>query len=380
MDSLDKVRQIRAALPRSPRRCEVHRAQLASDMPRYAHRLLILLASLGISGCSDPDASAGASTTNTTGDTASVGSDTSTGSDSEGDEIDGPRYFLVLHCEPSPPEVIAEHYTYLQEAVAKADALHMHLTIMLTAQWADFIVADADRKAEVTQWMAGGHEIAGHHHGIWHPGRWDGYTDFPDDVPASRPEPYLGDLDAYTESLRAINPEIQSGCMNDERDKNELPDAIVIDTCSGFSTNGEEGVWSLFDELSTRGVNEYMNVGLVNGVERRWLAHSTVFSPEEATGASAAMATMDSGVYGVVTHAVPAQVGGLYTFMDWVAEKDPQGERSVTLIEAANLGLPEHVLTEEELVVRPPVPSQCNDGICGEAEQANPDLCPQDCN
>jgi len=303
-----------------------------------------------------------------------------------------PYYFVAIHCEPSAEDEIASNFGVLREMVAYADAYHIKLTIMLTPQWADYIAADPARLAEVQSWMENGHEIAAHHHSIYH-GSWDGYTNFPPDVvraQVSNPRPYLGTLDDYIAALQQLNPNVQAGCVNDERDKRVMPDAIIYDTCSGFSNAGEPGERN-GDNVPEKGVNHFMTVGTVNGIQRKWLTHYQVY--HRPLAAFQTMMAMEGGVYGVVTHAAAGQDAPLYTFLDAVHEVDPEGAFSRTVSEIVEEALLPEVELPDDVVnaiyesTRPPLPAQngemgsekCGDGTCDQFEREHPDACPQDC-
>lgn len=296
-----------------------------------------------------------------------------------------PHYFIAIHCEPKSERAIPDNYLILQEMVAYADEYNMKLTIMFTPQWADYIVADSTRLDEVQAWMANGHEVAAHHHSIFH-GSWDGYTDFSQEeveAEGNNYRWYLGTLNDYMDALYRVNPELRSGCVNDEQNKQVMPDAIVYDTCSGFGNMGEPEQ-RLRDGGAEKGINEYVTVGTVNGIQRTWLTHFQVpLSPQDAM---AAIDSMDGGIYGVATHAIPNQDRPLYLYMDFLHERDPEGARSRTVETAIEEQLiPEVELSDEvintvytdERPMRPDHP--CGDGICDEVERTDLDLCPQDC-
>ncbi|MCI5146815.1 MAG: hypothetical protein D3923_15145, partial [Candidatus Electrothrix sp. AR3] len=192
-----------------------------------------------------------------------------------------PYYFITIHNEPFNHEQgiskIKESYPILQQMVDKADTYHLKLTIMLAASWTDYILASPKKKAELASWQANGHEIAAHHHSIYHPGVWDGYSIF-SPVKAKQirrnrdhePETYLGTMHNFIAKLQRINPALKSGCLNDEQNKNVLPDEILYDTCSGFANYGEGGQrQNDFDP--EKGKNAYLTVGTYKGIERKWL-------------------------------------------------------------------------------------------------------------
>ena len=71
-----------------------------------------------------------------------------------------------------------EFWPTLVEFVSVADQHSAKLTVMLTAQWIEFVLADAGRTYLVREWARRGHEIGLHHHGADHPD-WDGFTNRP---------------------------------------------------------------------------------------------------------------------------------------------------------------------------------------------------------
>ncbi|MFZ2603265.1 MAG: hypothetical protein WAX79_04600, partial [Candidatus Omnitrophota bacterium] len=61
--------------------------------------------------------------------------------------------------------------------VKKANGYNIKLTLMFTAQCADYISERPERTTEFEKWKKHGHEIAAHHHSIYH-ANWDGYTNY----------------------------------------------------------------------------------------------------------------------------------------------------------------------------------------------------------
>ena len=252
-----------------------------------------------------------------------------------------PYYFIAIHNEPchfpGGKRALEISYRTLAEMVEKADRFHIKLTLMFAPQWADFIAEDPERMDLLAKWKKQGHEIAGHHHSIYH-GNWDGYTNYPAkhavDVRArhtARPEPYLGTLADFMGKLRKIEPTLQCGCMNDEFDKLELPDGIIFDTCSGFANFGPVGR-PLEDGIDQeKGRNEYVSVGQFGSVKRRWLAHYQITTHERQQAAQGVFRAMSNGVYGVVTHSIQSQAVPYYEFLDFLHTEDPAGQRSRTV-------------------------------------------------
>lgn len=302
----------------------------------------------------------------------------------------GVYYFVAIHNEPHHGQVegeqgIAADYQVLQQMVQRADGYGVRLTLMFTAQWADYISKSSSRLSEVRRWKQRGHEIAAHHHGIYH-GNWDGYTDHgSEEAIAQRkkqgkqPEPYLGTLADYIKRLDQLDPDIVSGCLNDERDKTALPDEIRYDTCSGLANFGSPG--QRLDDATdpAKGRNEFVTTGVVNGIERRWLAHYQICRDEQEAEAPPELDAMTVGVYGVVTHSIADQAEPLYRFLEHLHALDPGGARSRTVRGIIEEGLlPEQSVSAAALEASSPA-ALCGDGVCDAKEQADPGLCPGDC-
>lgn len=108
-----------------------------------------------------------------------------------------PDIIQVIHCEPHNAHLLPD----LVNLVAMADSFSIPLTIQLTPQWAQEMLASPEMIDSVRAWQARGHEIGAHHHGVEAGGGWDGYTDHPpEDFPI--PQKYQGDM---TEFLRLLN-------------------------------------------------------------------------------------------------------------------------------------------------------------------------------
>lgn len=222
-----------------------------------------------------------------------------------------PYYFIAIHNEPTPPssDAIAANFLLLTAMIARADSYNMKITLMFTAQWANYIVADYDRFSTVQGWAANGHEIGSHHHSIYHLA-WDGYSNYNRELALQvrydlyqKNELFLGSLDdAYMGALHLINPGMKAGCVNDEMDKHAMPDAIIYDTCSGFANIGEPGQ-TLSDATDpVKGRNDYISAGYYKDIKRLWLTHFQTTTMERQLEAQTVFLAMDSGVYGSVNH------------------------------------------------------------------------------
>ena len=276
----------------------------------------------------------------------------------------GPRrgaqaYFLAVHNEPyhkaGGRQLIADRYRVLRGMVQAANARRMKLTLMFSAQWVDYIVQSEQRTAEVVRWKARGHEIAAHHHSIFH-GSWDGFTDFSArEVREARaavgkdPEPYLGTLDDFVSRLSALDPSIRSACANDETTKAALPQTIVYDTCSGYANHGPVGTTE-GDRDPDKAINDYVLVGAWNGVTRKWLAHYQITTSARVAEGQRVFDSMRRGVFGGVVHSTTDQAAALVEFMDFLAERDPTGRGSKTVGQIIDSGvLPERSLPPDAL-------------------------------
>ena len=315
---------------------------------------------------------------------------------------DVPYYFIAVHNEPYHIEQggeakVAEAYQVLQQMIKKADAYNIKLTLMFSAQWSDHVLGSSARLAEVKGWQKNGHEISSHHHSIYH-GNWDGYSDYTSQQAEAqrkkqnkKPEKYLGTLKDYWGKLQKLDPNVRSGCANDEADKKALPDGVVYDTCSGFANYGPVGQRAE-DRSAIKGKNEYATVGTYRGVERTWLTHFQITTDTRQQEAQKVFATMDSAtVYGSVTHSVQSQAGPFYSFLEYLHARDPKGVMSRTVSQVVEQGLLQEKTISSELVnklyVAAPSPNggqpggnkKCGDGVCDAVEKANPKMCPKDC-
>jgi hypothetical protein len=257
-------------------------------------------------------------------------------------------YFIAIHLEPHDIDV-----SLLEEMVDYANSYNIKLTLMFTAQWVEALQKE-DKLYLIDEWEEAGHEISSHHHGLYHSG-WDGYTDFSKDeikfvrnaVNSERApyEKHLGSLDDFTDILKTINPEIKSGCPNEEVNKATMPDDIIYSTCSGYSNYGES-IEEKKDYNLEKGINEYVLVGEVNGIERYWLSHGIIpyedfakFDEDKIEESTKEFQDnfllMNTGVFGAVIHAQEKheQVTYFKNFLDFVHENDPKGEKSMTLTE-----------------------------------------------
>ena len=251
-----------------------------------------------------------------------------------------PYYYICVHNEPynvpSGEKRIARDYDVLCQLINIALQRDIKLTLMFTAQWADYISANASRLARLKLWAERGHEIAAHHHNVYHI-NWDGYTNYPPESVKPmrqniqpRKERFLGNLEMYVTSLLKINPDIKSGCMNAELDKSELPDRIIYDTSLGAANFGETKLLSDF-ENPVKGVNEYISAAAYRGIERKWLTHYQVNNNRNSGQAMKTVLGMKDGAYGVVMHSFKRQLSSFAAYIEFLHGIDPSASHSVTI-------------------------------------------------
>lgn len=146
-----------------------------------------------------------------------------------------PLTCFVVHCEPT--NASEGMFRALTDLVALADAHAVPLTIDFTAQWAEMILRDEEKLAVISQWLADGHEVGGHHHAYWatleRSAQWDGYTNTPSsELLPSYQDRYRGTMDDYMTLLDALPGERVTACMgqDDERDMDDWPASLRYST------------------------------------------------------------------------------------------------------------------------------------------------------
>lgn len=86
--------------------------------------------------------------------------------------------FFAIHFEPRSAD--DRGFATLIQVVDLAEASRVKLTLQFTPSWARMIVEAPDRLDRLRDWQRRGHEIAAHHHGVWHGWEWDGYSNVPE--------------------------------------------------------------------------------------------------------------------------------------------------------------------------------------------------------
>jgi hypothetical protein len=314
-----------------------------------------------------------------------------------------PHYFLVIHNEPysgdpKQQQLIEGDYKSLENLVSKADSWHMKLTLMFSTPWIEYILKDPARTAEVKGWQKEGHEIAVHHHGLGH-FSWDGYSNYPmsfiketrnkllqtgqtaGNVKMDPSVIYQGNLNDFSNVFANSGyGNIISGCVNDENDKNEMPDSIIYDTCAGFYNFGDT-ITKATDEDRLKGVNDYILSGTVNGIQRKWLSHYAIYKDAQA-GINAYKNLNSSEIYGAVTHSLKTDADSMIKLMEFLHSEDPQGLVSETVSSVIeNKLLPEKNVPNSLIISGSTanIKNPCGDGVCDDYEKTHPGLCSQDC-
>jgi hypothetical protein len=265
-----------------------------------------------------------------------------------------PFYFIAIHNEPFGAN--ERNYKVLNDLIERANQYNMKLTLMFTPAWVDFILNNPMKKVELENWKTQGHEISAHHHSVHHPGNWDGYSDYTfEQAVQIREEEGLskprftyrqGTLDDFMDKINKLGPNIISGCVNDEVDKKALPKDIIYDTCSGYENFGTPGNYTSVRGESFK--NEFISVGTVDGIERKWLTHGQILTETDLKEAENQFNSMDKHtVYGGVVHSKPWEVPYMLQFMDFLHEKDSTGAKSMTVTEIIESG----ILPEEKINV-----------------------------
>jgi hypothetical protein len=250
---------------------------------------------------------------------------------STSNDINEPHYFIAIHFEPDANFELV--MPMIKDFVDFCNERNIKITFMFTPQWADWL--NKTNPDYISYLESEGHEIAGHHHSIYNPGTWDGYT-FLSEKEAMELKPndeYLGTLSDLVKQLTAINPSINSGCMNDEEDKRSLPAAIIYDTCSGYANHDEPWTVEMDDNDLEKGRNDYITKGKIDGVDHYWLTHTQVAFHMAGDIYAAYMEYDSAQVMGLAAHHKAGELNILKEFLDLIYATDPDGSMSKTINE-----------------------------------------------
>ncbi len=313
---------------------------------------------------------------------------------------------------------LEESHKALREMVKLADAQNVRLTLLFSAQYADYIASDTARLAELEGWKKTGHEIGAYHQGP-DTRAWDGYSDLPGEaLTRVRKEggksAFAPDHREYLAALARLAPEIKTGCMTDKADKKFIAAAPPYEICGAAQGQGKKGA-------GAKGVNEFIAVAKKERSRKRLSS----FHPADKAGIEAAKSSfsgLQSGVYGVLFKSSPSEFGAFYIWLSFLKNIDPQGLRSRTvsaivdgkvLTEKEAGSAPARREVKEQSVTAQPEPAReiprlkpvqsqfgragglvpglrrrmtnidqrgyCGDGICDAFERAHPGRCPRDC-
>ncbi|MBC8384458.1 MAG: hypothetical protein H8E57_02940 [Candidatus Cloacimonetes bacterium] len=243
---------------------------------------------------------------------------------------DIPLSCFVVHCEPTT--ATDSMFTSLQELVILADNHNVKLTIDLTPQWASMILDNTSYFGMMNDWQQNGHEIACHHHAYWFNwgsgsrATWDGYTNTsPDSLLENHALYYLGDMNAFMDTLNSLPGTRTSGCLggtghpNDEID---WPPELL------YSTVGQA-----YEEA----VSQPYQIDC-NGYTVYEISHVFLYREAFAVDSLKTLYLQTSGdsVFNVITHvnnyeSLPAPVELWFEFL-WLQENSGESRKTVTEI------------------------------------------------
>lgn len=225
-----------------------------------------------------------------------------------------------------------ESYTVLQSMVKQADEKGVKLTLLFSAQYAEFVATSTARAAELAGWRRSGHEIGAYHQGP-ETTAWDAYTDLKGEALAAARKgagKAAGGHEEFFAAVRRLEPEPKTGCMVGSSDGKFLAAAPPYEVCLRADPAGARG--------AAAGVNEALVVPPAGG-PRRYLS---VFRPADKAGIEAAQRSyggLEAGVYGAAFRSTPAEFGAFFAWLKFLAGRDPQGlrSRSVSILVAGGL-------------------------------------------
>jgi hypothetical protein len=153
--------------------------------------------------------------------------------------------YVVVHLEVANPLSIRETWTSLQETIALADDYQIPLTLLITPQWADFFLGNAEALASLREWEANGHELGAHHHSTEHL-YWDGFTN--DDTYVNDPD-YRGDMDDFMALLNQLPADgvMESGGIMDA--ELDWPLALSVQSTNSGGGSSASGTGPQKDEM-----------------------------------------------------------------------------------------------------------------------------------
>lgn len=288
-----------------------------------------------------------------------------------------PRYIFIFHVDPvavgdDDLDRVASHYNNVVSRVDYANQYDIKLSLWLGHAFAEYLERSEERLSELGKWIEAGHEIGIHHHSVYKPRcgsgvqhQWDGYSSLVEDEAIKtrakmigRLEDvelwgYLGDFNEYMKVFEGFEErfgiEINLGIANEQFNKTvSMPDELIYSGGSGFVNNAEPGRWEEDDTELTKGINEYISKGLVNGIERKWITHYTVTEKHYEKDAEELFDTLDPHVVFVaVTHDFN-DFEAFKAYIDFLHSRDPDASRNLTVKQVMESG----ILPEKEIHLR----------------------------
>ncbi|MCX5785484.1 MAG: hypothetical protein NTX59_07330 [Elusimicrobia bacterium] len=322
-------------------------------------------------------------------------------------------------------EQLEDSHKVLREMVKLADARHVRLTLMFSAQYADYISSDPVRLTELESWKQTGHEIGAFHQGP-DTKAWDGYCDLTGEAlelerKRAKTTEHAGTHLDYFAALSRLAAEIKTGCMMDKVDKKFLAAAPEYEACPGpdMKMAGAGKAGKVFE-----GVNEFLASAGGPGKGKKRLSCSHPADKAGIEASKKAFSGMESGAYCASFKSSPSEFGAFYAWLGFLKDLDPEGLRSRTVAGIVE----EKILPEKKAMAGPKKPDvgvekpykpalpedqrtqiprlkpihfsqadivpsirrirwtrpvrqhgYCGDGICDAFERAHPGRCPQDC-
>ncbi|MBF0430087.1 MAG: T9SS type A sorting domain-containing protein [Fibrobacteria bacterium] len=285
-------------------------------------------------------------------------------------DVASPYYFFAIHNEPVKAlDKIAESVSTLNFMADYAAERHIKLTLMISVSTAIFLGKTDPERTQLIKWKSQGHEIGGHHHAPHHPGVWDGFTSqSANDVLVYRESflqaqidsgkstydgqfdfDYQGDLDSFMDVLDSnLGEKIITGCYNEEKEKRELPDAVLYTTCLGLPTSNSNNPITQ-NPAFYAAFSQWIAVASFGDIERKAISNSLNKEDENNTELIkifTRMTLLDNPagfVFGAVNHSNVEEKDNFVKLLDVISSSDPAGVKSRTVSEIINQQLlPEH--------------------------------------
>ncbi|RME40197.1 MAG: hypothetical protein D6788_03900 [Planctomycetota bacterium] len=299
---------------------------------------LFVIGGIGLWGCAMPTGGGSASDGPSSGGNETVdsggsaGGGTSDGTADNGETTAGgsattytkPLTFFAIHGDPQHADV--QHFQSLQAIVQAASSRGVKLSIQLTPQWVEMILAPGNEwMLEAFQgFLAAGHDYGGHHHQIDHDAAWDGYSNDPSAVTSTRDPGYLGDMEAHLAVVQQL-----------------IAPEPILHYSGGEPNDYPVGIPILFEGgqfVGTEAANKQPE-RIDYGGQPAWqmsMASLIVFGqPDNQALQDLYLQTPAGQYFGVATHPNdwPDFQGPIIAWFDFLKEQDPDGRHMRTLSE-----------------------------------------------